>query len=320
MQGNVFYFDWEVEFMEWFQGLLGDGAVKVFSLISALGETAIMVVIIGALYLCIDKEYGLYVGTNIMCTITLNPFIKNIFLRRRPYFDNPGIKCLKPVDSSADIYDITAQDYSFPSGHSTNSTTAYVSLARYRRTMGKRSVVLDIIAVLFPFLIGVSRVALGVHYPTDVIAGWALGVAVSFLLPYILYKVKRKYLVFIGMAVIFLPGFFFCKTNDFYTGYGTMVGFYAAYIFEEKFVKFGKPKNFLFGLIRVVGCGAVYLGMNALLKLPFSSDFLTSASTAAFIVRAVRHAIVIFCVMGLYPWLFNYWETHSRKKEVSVSE
>ena len=69
----------------------------------------------------------------VLVGITLNPMVKNIFLRRRPYFDHSGIQCLKPVERGADIYDISAQGYSFPSGHSTNGVTLYTSLGRYKK-------------------------------------------------------------------------------------------------------------------------------------------------------------------------------------------
>jgi membrane-associated phospholipid phosphatase len=46
---------------------------------------------------------------------------KNIALRRRPYFDHESIHILRVVEPEADIYDIAAQGYSFPSGHSTNA-------------------------------------------------------------------------------------------------------------------------------------------------------------------------------------------------------
>lgn len=61
--------------------------------------------------------------------------------------------------------------YSFPSGHALLSTVFYLSLA----ILMTRNVAIRIATALLALLIGLSRVYLGVHYPTDVLAGFAAG-------------------------------------------------------------------------------------------------------------------------------------------------
>ncbi|HEX2964132.1 MAG TPA: phosphatase PAP2 family protein [Ignavibacteriales bacterium] len=70
--------------------------------------------------------------------------------------------------------------HSFPSGHSMMSAVVYLSLAVLLARIQKRRIIriyVVIVALFLTFIIGISRIYLGVHYPTDVLAGWALGLA-----------------------------------------------------------------------------------------------------------------------------------------------
>ena len=64
---------------------------------------------------------------------------------------------------------------SFPSGHASNSTIAYVGLALLLFVDPEWRRVAVIAAMILALLIGISRPMLGVHWPSDVVAGWAFG-------------------------------------------------------------------------------------------------------------------------------------------------
>lgn len=64
---------------------------------------------------------------------------------------------------------------SFPSGHAANSTIAYVTLALLLFDDPRHRRIAAIVAVLLALLIGISRPMLGVHWPSDVVGGWAFG-------------------------------------------------------------------------------------------------------------------------------------------------
>ena len=114
-------------------------------------------------------------------------------------------------------------------------------------------------------------------------------------------------------CIIGAVGFFYCKTADYYTGYGLMVGFFLGTAFEERYVHFENTTSLPLGILRLAGGIAVYLVLNSILKLPFPKDLLESATTLSFLIRTVRYAIVVFVMMGVYPALFG--RLHPGKKK-----
>ena len=75
--------------MAWLQANLGVFCVKLAVFLTLFGQETIMVLLLGYFYWCRSKEIGIYMGTNLFAVSVWNPLLKNIFLRRRPYFDCP---------------------------------------------------------------------------------------------------------------------------------------------------------------------------------------------------------------------------------------
>ena len=302
--GNTFFFAWEPALMVWLQSHLGSFGITLATVFSMFGEEMASIVVMGFCYWAWNKELGKFIGRNACVAMVGNPMIKNVFLRLRPYMVCPEVKCLKPVDAEADIMDVAAQGYSFPSGHSSGSVATYTSVGAFLKKKWAW-----IVGLLIPFLVGVSRFCVGVHFPTDVLFGWGLGLFVILVVPFFMKKFKKRWVFYAVVLLLLLPGWFYCRTNDYYTSYGMMVGFFAGDLFEERFVKFRNTRVWWKMILRVLGGGAVYFALNALLKMPFSSGFLSSGTTLAYLVRAVRYAVILFVDVAIYPMAFDKIKT-----------
>lgn len=302
--GTIFYFDWEMRLMEWLQAHIGSSGIGVWLLsnLSFLGEQVLLVAIMGFLYWGLNKEFGKFVGVNILMVNVWNPMIKNIFLRLRPYFV-PGydVKLLRLIDSSADPMDVAAQGYSFPSGHSSNAVTAYGSLAGHE----KKRKWLWVLAVAMPLLVGFSRVFVGAHYPTDVLCGWLLGAVIVVLVPWLRRTIRSRWVLYAVLLLTSVPGLFYCTSNDYFSSFGMLIGFMLAEPFEERYVNFENTSNILRCILRTVGGGVLYFGLNTVLKLPFPSALLHGSGLGPMLIRTLRYAVVIFVVIGVYPALFK---------------
>ncbi|MFW7378897.1 MAG: phosphatase PAP2 family protein [Oligoflexus sp.] len=153
--------------------------------ITALGGTAVLLLftlsVLG--YLSLVKHYkaAVILITTALGGLAISSILKITFNRPRPDLVPHGSEIL------------TA---SFPSGHSMLSTIIYLTLAAFiSSTVSSNKVRAYIvsIALLFTLLIGMSRVYLGVHYPTDVLAGWLGGLTWALLCWIVVrYLIERK--------------------------------------------------------------------------------------------------------------------------------
>lgn len=131
-------------------------------------NAGIMCFVIIAIFLYFKKlrKVGILMSISLILEFVLNNLIiKNWVARIRPYEAIEGLKLIVGK----------ATDYSFPSGHTGSAfALAVVVLMVMKRKYG-------IIALILAFLMGLSRLYVGIHYPSDVLGGLVLGVITSVL-------------------------------------------------------------------------------------------------------------------------------------------
>lgn len=147
-----------------------DGLLAPLRWITELGSTgAVTLVALATIAVGIligPWLHGLVGGATIGLASLGNAWLKDLVARTRP-------DLLEPV--------LIERGFSFPSGHSLLSMVAYgvlgVLVMRSRLPLGVRRGVVAVLGVVV-LLVGLSRIWLGVHYPTDVLAGWTAGAVI----------------------------------------------------------------------------------------------------------------------------------------------
>ncbi len=140
------------------QGLGGWLLVPAQAL-SFLGTEQFFLVVLPALYWCLDQALGLQVGVILLLSTSFNEAIKLAIHGPRPYWYSPKVKALS-----------TETTFGAPSGHAQTAMSVWGIIASGIKRKWAWAV-----AGVLAFLIGLSRIYLGVHFPHDVLLGWLIG-------------------------------------------------------------------------------------------------------------------------------------------------
>ena len=157
--------------LRWFQARgsswLDQAALEVTALGDTLVVLLVMVVAGAVLWLLGRRAYAFLLGASVAGAAILSPALKTFFDRSRP--DVADLRALAAETSA-----------SYPSGHAIMSMVSLVVVAYIVHCIASRravGVVAMVSAGVLIILIGLSRLYLGVHYPSDVAAGYMIGFA-----------------------------------------------------------------------------------------------------------------------------------------------
>ena len=163
----------------WLQdNLRGPVSGGLMRLLSRLGDAGLIWIAVTIILLLCKKtrRTGVFCAAGMLLTLlVVNVCIKPLAGRIRPYEVIEGLSILVAPH----------EDFSFPSGHSANSFACAWVLFRMLR--GKKRILPLILAAMIAF----SRLVVGVHYPTDVLAGAAIGALLAECTLRLLPKLKK---------------------------------------------------------------------------------------------------------------------------------
>jgi membrane-associated phospholipid phosphatase len=142
---------------------VGDWLIAPMRFFSYLGNEEFFLFVLPLVYWSVDSALGLRVAFILVTSILFNNVSKLLFAGSRPYWVSSHVRALWTTETS----------FGIPSGHAQNAMSVWGMFALY----GKRKWIW-IVSITVIFLIGFSRMYLGVHFPHDVIFGWLLGAAI----------------------------------------------------------------------------------------------------------------------------------------------
>ena len=172
----------------WFYNTFGNNKVilTIAKVITHIGDVWSFVVILAVL-LAIKKtrKLGIYATVTVLITFCFNEyFLKLVVGRIRPFESHPEFMSVLELAG----YDIPSGS-SMASGHSTVTMCLAVCVFMFHKKIGIGTIALSVIC-------GLTRLVLCVHYLTDVLVGFAIGiifaVAIHYLINLVYKKIKRK--------------------------------------------------------------------------------------------------------------------------------
>ena len=283
------FLDWGIEVVLWCQQF-SPALDLPFKILTFLGNLEFFLVFMPLIYWCVDRRTGARLLVLFLLSASLNAIAKVIADQPRPFqYDNRVLQLAH------------AGGGGLPSGHTQGAVVVWGYLASQIRSANFRMA-----AGFLMIAVPVSRLYLGVHFPTDLLGGYIMGAAL--LLAYLRCAPKvetwlaAKGVIWQTLAAAILPILllFISPRESRYalSACGALMGFLPGIALERRWIRFrstGSPLRrslrFAVGLIALLG---IWLGLRAAF----------SGLEPASLFRVVRYAAVgLWGALGA-PWLF----------------
>jgi hypothetical protein len=255
--------------------------------LSLAGSEFCYLALLPLIYWCVDKRRGLRIGILVFLSSAINLRLKLAFAQPRPYNLDPSVGMARE------------STFGLPSGHAQASAVFAGSAAPlFRRPWGL------VFAIALPLLVGLSRIYLGVHFPTDVLAGWVIGAAIVGIDRLVGDRIDRAMsglheTLALSLVAAVALGMNVLTMKDTSLG-GVFFGFAGAAIYATKATPFSVSGSFWKRGLRYI------VGM-ATLAIVFALPKLLLASVEAGgppLLRFLRYALLGAWVAAGAPWLF----------------
>lgn len=214
--------EWGVDVILWCQQF-SPVLDAFFQFFTALGDEILFLLLVPMLYWCLDRRAGAHLLLLFFLSLCVNVLVKELADQPRPFQYDAQVRQLYPANGAG-----------FPSGHTQNTVVVWGYLAWHFRRVW-----LWALAGLLLALVPLSRVYLGVHFPTDLVGGYVLGALLLWLYtwqgPRIAAWLLRKNLAGQVTVVLGATGFLLLL---FPTGGAKLMGLSLGLLLERRWLGF----------------------------------------------------------------------------------
>lgn len=294
---------WGIGLIVAIQTIHGPALDGIFRAISFLGEEEFYLLLFPTLLWCVDTRLGFRLGLIFLLSVYVNSVVKETLAHPRPFELEPSVRIGEAVG------------YGLPSGHAQNAVIIWGGIAAQARRPW-----VWFAAIVLAGAIGFSRVYLGVHFPTDVLAGWAIGAT---LLAVWLggysgagARIRRWPLtgqIALAVAVPSLLATVFPDASA-VSAMGAMAGVGAGYAVSVRHLYAGVDgpwwQRALRFIVGAVVLAALYLGLRTISP--------EQGEPLHLVVRFVRYGVLGLWISLGAPWIFGVLRLAPRRASKSV--
>jgi len=300
---------WELDLIIQIRDTIPD-LVAIFELLTSLGGEMFFLVLLPLIYWCLDRRTGARLTVLFLTSAFTNSVAKLLFQSPRPFVVAPHrISPLFDVPLAEAIEAYEAHGNGFPSGHTQSTIVVWGYLAgQARRLKGKLAPLRPLtyaVAALLIVLVPLSRVYLAVHFPRDLLGGYALGIILLALFAWLtpraetgLARLSLMWQLSVAVAVplavaLMVPG------KNAVTASATLLGMGVGFAMERRWIRAETNGAIWQRALRFVVGIAILGGLYAGLKIA------SEGLEPALLFRFVRYTLVgLWGSLGA-PWAFT---------------
>ena len=279
------------DFLIWLQGFENPVLTEFLSVVSDLIAPLPLSIIAIIVYWCISKKKGIALALSVISAVTVNTTLKLIFKVPRPFNVREEIIRMDETEG-----------FSFPSGHSQQAGTLgrFLFGATNKRWLGIT------LWISVAFIVGFSRMYLGMHTPLDVICGITLGVLITeavIAFVNLADKKNKPYLLHLITVISALSMIFTGFDKDLVTMTALSFGAVSGYMLDVKFISYNAPSGWK---------NKIIAGLIGLSTVGASKGIFKFVETESLFVRFIDYALFGFAITAVAPYLI--------KKVVNIRE
>lgn len=305
-----------MEFLYFLEGIRVPVLNEFMLAVTYLGDEIAFLVTALILFWCVDKRQGYYVLSVGFFGTLANQFLKITCRVPRPWVRDPEFTILEQAREAA-------TGYSFPSGHSQSAVGTFGAIA-----YTTKCAIVKCLCIAVAVLVPLSRMYIGVHYPSDVLvaSGMALGLIVL-MKPLVFGHDGKNIPVIFAVGVALSLGFLAyvelwpfpadidphnmeSAVKNAYTLLGALLGLLVAYYYDEKKLHFPVKAVWWAQILKVV------IGLLLVLAVKEGTKGILDALCGGhMIARGIRYFLVVIMAGVIWPMTFHLFSKLGRKGE-----